>query len=220
MIKGVIFDLDGVVVTTDDCHYEAWKQMADEEGISFDKLINSRLRGVSRMESLDIILEKAGKVYHLEEKSALAEKKNKIYVSLIHQLDRSAILPGALETINALRANGIKTAIGSSSKNAPTILQRLEIGHLFDAVSDGNNITRSKPAPDVFLIAAEKLGLLSAECLVVEDADAGVQAAVAAGMKALAVGAAKKNPLAHLRADSLDDIDLAAWIREENNKRL
>lgn len=213
MITAVIFDLDGVLVTTDDSHYEAWKQMADEEGIYFDREINQRLRGVSRMESLEIILERAEKPYSQEEKLALATRKNQYYVNLIKQLTSDALLPGALDTVHALRKLGIKTAIGSSSKNAPTILAQVGITELFDAVADGNQIKHSKPAPDVFLLAAELLGVSPDECLVVEDADAGVEAGLNAGMKVLAVGAASANKTAHLRADTLKDINLASWVQ-------
>lgn len=215
MIKAVIFDLDGVLVTTDDSHYEAWKQMADEEGIYFDREINQRLRGVSRMESLNIILERADKTYSEEEKIALATRKNQYYVKLIKQLTPQALLPGALDTVHALRGMGIQTAIGSSSKNAPTILSQVGIADLFDAVADGNQIKRSKPAPDVFLLAAELMGLPAAQCLVVEDADAGVEAALNAGMQVLAVGAAAGNKTAHLRADTLEDIRLADWVKAQ-----
>ena len=181
MIQAVIFDLDGVLVTTDDSHYEAWKQMADEEGIYFDRDINQRLRGVSRMESLEIILERAEKAYTEEEKTALATRKNNYYVALIKKLTPSALLPGALDTVNALKKQGIKVAIGSSSKNAPTILKQVGIADLFDAVADGNQIKRSKPAPDVFLLAAELMDMPPAVCLVVEDADAGVESGLNAG---------------------------------------
>ena len=212
MIKAVIFDLDGVLVTTDDCHYQAWKRMADEEGICFDREINQRLRGVSRMESLEIILERANRPYSEEEKQALAARKNGYYVEMISHLDQRALLPGAKKTLHALRKRGIRTAVGSSSKNAPIIIRRVGIEDMFDAVADGNDIKRSKPAPDVFLVAAEKLGLPAENCLVVEDADAGVEAALCAGMTVLAVGAARNHKDAHLRADTLEDIDLASWI--------
>lgn len=215
MISAVIFDLDGVLVTTDESHYAAWKQMADEEGIYFDREINQRLRGVSRMESLNIILERAQKTYSEEQKTALATRKNQYYVKLIKQLTPQALLPGALDTVHALRDMGIKTAIGSSSKNAPTILAQAGIADLFDAVADGNQIRHSKPAPDVFLLAAELMGLPAEQCLVVEDADAGVEAALNAGMQVLAVGAASGNKKAHLRADTLQDISLADWIKQQ-----
>ena len=215
MIKAVIFDLDGVLVTTDDCHYRAWKRMADEEGIPFDREINNRLRGVSRMESLEIILEKAHKSYSTQEKTALAERKNDYYVDLISHLGQEAILPGAMATLHALRARGVFLAIGSSSKNTPTILKQVGISDMFDAVADGNQIKNSKPAPDVFLLAAEKLNLPPSACLVVEDADAGVEAALKAGMLVLAVGTAKDHPRAHLHAGTLEDIDLAGWIERQ-----
>lgn len=215
MIQAVIFDLDGVLVTTDDCHYHAWKRMADEEGIYFDREINQRLRGVSRMESLNIILEKAKKHYSESQKTEMAARKNAYYVDLISGLDRSALLPGAEETIAALRAAGIKVAIGSSSRNAPAILRQVGFEGLFDAVSDGNQIQNSKPAPDVFLLAAQLMGVKPNECLVVEDADAGVEAALRAGMTVLAVGAAARNQKAHLHAQTLVQTDLLKWIREQ-----
>jgi beta-phosphoglucomutase len=190
--------------------------MADEEGILFNREINRRLRGVSRMESLDIILEKASRSYTDTEKNILAARKNKYYVELISRLDQSALLPGAIKTVRSLRELGIKTAIGSSSKNAKNILKRVGIESMFDAVADGNDIKRSKPSPDVFLVAADKLGLSAEYCLVVEDADAGVDAALSAGMKVLAVGAAKNNPAAHLSADTLEDINLKKWITGQN----
>jgi len=212
MMKAVIFDLDGVLVTTDNSHYLAWKQMADEEGIPFDREINERLRGVSRMESLEIILEKAVKPYTSEQKNELAQRKNRYYVQLIQQMGEDAILPGALDTIAQLKEKGIKMAIGSSSKNAPTILKQVGMDKVFDAVADGNQIKNSKPAPDVFLLAAELMNLPAEDCLVVEDADAGVEAAINAGMKVLAVGSAAGNQKAHLHADTLKDINLAEWI--------
>lgn len=213
MIQAVIFDLDGVLVTTDDCHYQAWAQMAQEEGIYFDHDINQRLRGVSRMESLEIILERASKQYTDKEKIALATRKNGYYVALIEQLDDSALLPGALEAVRALRSAGIKLAIGSSSRNAPAILKRLGLTDLFDAIADGNQIVHSKPAPDVFLLAAKLLGIAPERCLVVEDADAGVAAGLNAGMQVLAVGAAAQNNSAHLRADTLADFDIIYYIQ-------
>ena len=191
MIKAVIFDLDGVIVSTDDCHYEAWKKMADEEGIYFDKTINNRLRGVSRMESLEIVLERAEKEYSEDEKLALAERKNGYYKEFITKLIPDDILPGAMNTLEELKANGIKVAIGSSSKNTPVILKQIGLSDYFDAVSDGNNITNSKPDPEVFLKAADMLGIPYGECMIVEDADAGIEAGKRAGMKTLSVHGAK-----------------------------
>jgi len=191
MIKAVIFDLDGVIVSTDDCHYKAWKKMADDEGIYFDKIINNRLRGVSRMESLEIVLEKAEKKYLEEEKLQLAERKNGYYKEFITKLTPGDILPGARKTLDELKTNGIKVAIGSSSKNTPIILKQIGLSDYFDAVSDGNNITNSKPDPEVFLKAADMLGIPYTECMIVEDADAGIKAGKSAGMKTVSVHGAK-----------------------------
>ena len=196
MIKAVIFDLDGVIVSTDDCHYEAWKKMADEEGIYFDKTINNRLRGVSRMESLEIVLERAVKEYSDEEKLQLAERKNGYYKEFITKLTPNDILPGAKENLEELRKNGIKIAIGSSSKNTPVILKQIGLDNYFDAVSDGNNITNSKPDPEVFLKAADMLSIPYGECMIVEDADAGIEAGKRAGMKTVSVHGAKGSDIA------------------------
>ena len=208
MVKGMIFDLDGVIVSTDDCHYLAWKRMADEEGIFFNREINERLRGVSRMESLEIILERAAKTYTDAEKAAMAKRKNDDYVELIGKLMPGDILPGAMEVLSALKARGIKIAIGSSSRNTPIILRQIGLDQAFDAVADGNQITRSKPDPEVFLLAAKLLKLAPADCVVVEDADAGVEAALAGGMRALGVGSASANARATWRASSLQSVDL------------
>lgn len=205
-IKAVIFDLDGVIVSTDDCHYKAWKKMADEEGIYFDRTINDRLRGVSRMASLETVLERSAKKYTDNEKLRLAERKNEYYKELIKELAPNDILSGAKELLEALRAKGIKLAIGSSSKNTPIILERIGLGDYFDAVSDGNNIVNSKPNPEVFLKAAQMLGIRPSECIVVEDADAGIEAAKAGGMYAAAVGAAEHNPKADISAASVEEL--------------
>ena len=182
--------------------------MADEEGIDFDRSINERLRGVSRMDSLSIILERAGKPYTEAQKEEMAARKNRYYVDLISALTPKDILPGALEVVNTLKAKGIKVAIGSSSRNTPIILRQIGLDNTFDAVSDGNQITHSKPHPEVFLLAAKLLELPPADCLVVEDADAGIEAALAGGMKALGVGSAAKNPHATYQSESLATVDL------------
>lgn len=187
-MKGFIFDLDGVIVSTDGLHYLAWKQMADKENIYFDEQINNRLRGVSRMASLEIVLERAGRAYTEEEKQALATYKNDVYKELLKSLTPDDILPGVSEVLQALRQRGYKLAIGSSSKNTPTILKYIGLDGFFDAVSDGNNITNSKPDPEVFIKGAAFLGLACGECYVVEDAKAGVDAGKAGGFTTIAVG--------------------------------
>ena len=214
-ILGVIFDLDGVIVSTDRCHFQAWKRMADEEGIEFDSVINQRLRGVGRMESLEMILEKAPGRYSQEQKNELAGRKNAYYIELIRQLSQADILPGALETLDMLRRCGIKTAIGSSSRNTPLILKQIGLDKAFDAVADGNAITRSKPDPEVFLLAAGMLGLKSENCLVVEDADPGIEAAVRGGMQTLGVGGAASNPKADYVASDLAAADFQTILNHQ-----
>ncbi len=159
MIKAVIFDLDGVIVSTDDCHCAAWKRLADEEGIYFDGEINNRLRGVIRRTSLDIVLERAERTYTEAEKAELAERKNNYYKEFIKKLTPDDILPGVAKNLEELKENFIKIAIGSSSKNTPIILKQIRLESTFDAVADGNCITHSKPDPEVFLKAAQMLGI-------------------------------------------------------------
>jgi beta-phosphoglucomutase len=207
-IKAVIFDLDGVIVSTDEYHFQAWKRMADEEGIYFDREINEMLRGVSRMESLDIILRKSNKTYGMHGKLELAQRKNDYYRELLNSLTPEDILPGVMRVLHELKGNGIKVAIGSSSKNTPFILEKIGLGSYFDAVADGNEIENSKPDPEVFLLAAKKLEVFPGECLVVEDADAGVEAALAGGMKVVGVGSAANNESANYKVKDLSLLDV------------
>ncbi len=190
-MKAVIFDLDGVIVNTDDLHYQAWKKIADREGLYFDPQINARLRGVSRRQSLEIMLEKAPNMYSDREKTALADQKNAVYRELLATLTPKSILPGIPATVKALKNAGLKIAVGSSSKNTALVLEQIGMAAAFDAVSDGNDITHSKPHPEVFLQCAQKLGLAPVDCLVLEDAAAGICAAKAAGMTAAAIGDAR-----------------------------
>lgn len=193
-IKGLIFDLDGVLVFTDKFHYQAWKTMADELGVYFDETINHRLRGVSRMDSMEIILERyEGPDLSLREKEKLAEKKNEIYRTLLESMTPDDVTKEVRDTLTKLREKGYKLAIGSSSKNAKFILEKVELKDAFDAISDGNNITKSKPDPEVFLKAAEYLGLPPKACMVVEDAEAGIEAAKKGGMYAAGIGEAAKS---------------------------
>lgn len=202
-VKAVIFDLDGVIVSTDKYHYQAWKMMADEEEIYFDLKINEGLRGVSRMESLEIILRKSQKIYNHNEKDELAKKKNHYYRELLNYLTPKDILPGVSMVLSSLKERGIKVAIGSSSKNTPFILEKIGLTDYFHAVADGNDIKRSKPNPEVFLLAASKLQVIPGECLVIEDADAGIEAALAGGMKAMGVGFASRYEKANYRSKDL-----------------
>lgn len=205
--KAIIFDLDGVICSTDEYHYQAWKALADRLGIPFDRTINNRLRGVSRMESLEIILEKAERAYTAEEKAAFAEEKNALYRELLHQMSAADLSDEVRDTLNALRAKGVRVAIGSSSKNTPFILDRIGLGDFFEAVADGNCITHSKPHPEVFLKAAAMLGLDPAVCLVVEDARAGVEAAVAGGFDCAAIGDARDDARAKYHLNTFGELD-------------
>lgn len=186
--KAIIFDLDGVICHTDHYHFMAWKALADKLGIYFDETINNRLRGVSRMESFEIILEKYDGSMTDTQKIAYAEEKNDIYKELLKNMSESDLSKEVKDTLDALRAQGIKLAIGSSSKNAPFILSRIGLGGYFDAISDGNNITKSKPDPEVFTLAAQYIDMDPKDCLVVEDAVAGLEAGFAAGMDCAAIG--------------------------------
>lgn len=192
--KAVIFDLDGVICFTDEYHYRAWKALADKLNTPFDRTVNNRLRGVSRMASLEIILEQyTGPALSEEEKLALATEKNDIYRESLKEMSTADLSDEVRETLDALRAKGLLLAIGSSSKNTPFILRQIGLEGYFDAVSDGNNITHSKPDPEVFLKAAEYVGADPADCLVVEDAVSGAEAGHRAGMKVACLGDASQN---------------------------
>ena len=202
--KAVIFDLDGVICFTDKYHYLAWKALADRLGIYFDEKINNRLRGVSRMASLEIILERAQETYSPEQKEAFAEEKNESYRELLKKMSPADLTDEVRDTLVELRNRGYLLAIGSSSKNTKFILSRIGLADFFDAIADGTDITRSKPDPEVFLIAAQKLGADPADCAVVEDAKAGIEAAKAGGMTALAL-------FGDARGCGLEDYDLASF---------
>ncbi|MBM4142424.1 MAG: beta-phosphoglucomutase [Lentisphaerae bacterium] len=211
-MKGVIFDLDGVLVSTDEFHYRAWVRLAGEEGIPFTREDNHRLRGVSRMESLDILLEKSARPYAPAEKLEMAARKNGYYVDFLQDLTPADVLSGAREILTALRAAGIKLAVGSSSRNTPLIMEKTDLRRYFDAVADGNDITKSKPDPEVFLLAARRLGLKPRECVVVEDAEAGVEAARRAGMRVVGVGPADVGPC-DARVNCAADLSVALLTR-------
>ena len=183
-----LFDLDGVLVDTAKYHYLAWKNLAHELGFDFSEKDNERLKGVSRMRSLDILLEIGGLKFDEETRNRLAAQKNEEYVSYIRNLNETELLPGAKECLSELRARNVKIALGSASKNASLILDNLKIGHLFKVVIDGNKAHRAKPDPQVFLLGAQELGVDPADCVVFEDAGAGIQAARAAEMYVVGVG--------------------------------
>lgn len=206
MIKGIIFDLDGVLISTDHYHYLAWQQIATQEGIYFDETINDRLRGVSRLESLEIILEKAKRTYTTDEKLLLATQKNEAYIHYLQELSPASVAAEVIKTLTALKVLNISLAIGSSSKNATAILQRTNLRQFFDIVVDGNIITNSKPHPEVFLKACSLLKLQVTECLVVEDAFAGIDSASAGGFKTVGIQQAKNYSKTSYPIDNLVDI--------------
>jgi beta-phosphoglucomutase len=187
-ISACIFDLDGVVVDTAKYHYIAWKSLANELGFDFTEEDNEKLKGVSRMTSLDILLEIGGVELDEKIKLELADKKNKNYVEYILKMTPDEILPGVKDFFNELKKRGIKIALGSASKNAMTILNQLELTDYFDAVVDGTHVSNAKPDPEVFLKGAELLGVSPLECIVFEDAEAGVEAAINGNMKCVGIG--------------------------------
>ncbi|MHA6528822.1 beta-phosphoglucomutase [Paenibacillus sp. BAC0078] len=189
-MKGAIFDLDGVIVDTAKYHYLAWRSLAKRLGFEFSEADNERLKGVSRMESLSILLEVGGLQMGEEERNELAETKNREYIEYISRLEPSEILPGASEYLRSLRGQGVKIALGSASKNALFILDRLGITELFDAVIDGTKVSMAKPDPEVFITASAALSLDPSQCVVFEDAAAGVRAGKAAGCLVVGIGSA------------------------------
>ena len=204
--KGVIFDLDGVICFTDKFHYQAWKKLADRLGIEFDEKINDRLRGVSRMASLEIILEKSARAYSDAEKESFAAEKNDAYRALLENMGKSDVSEEVRDTLSELRARGVLLAIVSSSRNTPLILEKTGMKQYFDAVSDGNNITRSKPDPEVFLKAAQFLNLAPADCLVVEDAVAGIDAGFSGGFRTAAIGEATNYDRSDYKLTTFSDL--------------
>ena len=187
-ISGAIFDLDGVIVDTARYHYLAWKEIARELGFDFKESDNERLKGVSRMASLEILLE-VGHITGLsqKEKNEIAERKNKRYVEILSSLDERELLPGAKEYLLKLKEDAVGIALGSASKNAPYILKKLKIYELFDIVVDGNSVLKAKPDPEVFLKAADGLRVLPEQCCVYEDSQAGIDAALFAGFHTVAI---------------------------------
>jgi beta-phosphoglucomutase len=212
-LRGVIFDLDGVLVSTDRFHFRAWKELAGELGLAFDEAVNQRLRGVSRQESLRLIFEHNRRpLPPAQEFEALCARKNRRYVELVGTMTPADVLPGAERLLDELRKAGVRTAVASASRNTPLVLERTGLGAHLDAVADGNDVRRSKPDPEAFLLAVRRLGLVPADCLGVEDAAAGIEAIHGAGMVAVgigtaAAGAARSFPsVAELTAGALAEV--------------
>ncbi len=207
MIKACIFDLDGVLVDTAHYHFLAWKRLAKEFDYELTEEINQQLKGVSRMKSLEIVMKHANVSLTEQKKQALADRKNGWFTDYVHKMKPEELYPGVKELFSMLRKDKIRIALASSSKNAQTILSILGIQHEFEAVVDGNMILHSKPDPEIFLLAAKKLGLNPADCIVFEDAEAGVEAALAAGMKCVGVGSPAQLKKANLVVKSIEDFN-------------
>ena len=201
-IKACIFDLDGVIVDTARHHFAAWKSLADELVISFTEEDNERLKGVSRVDSLDYILQKGNLILDSATKLQLMEKKNALYLEMAAATASTDVLPGVVSLMDEMAASGIKIGLGSSSKNARSILDKLQLTSRFSTIVDGNNITLSKPDPEVFLKAAAAMNVAPEDCLVIEDAQSGVEAAITGGFYAIGVG--KDLELAHAQLESLE----------------
>lgn len=214
--KACIFDLDGVIVDTARYHFMAWKRLTDNLGIHFTKTDNERLKGVSRMASLEIILEIGGKKLSKSEKDEMAALKNKWYVEYIHTMTPAEILPGTLELIEELKGKNIRIALGSASRNTPLILERIGMQSTFDAIADGNNVHKAKPDPEVFLKAAEMIVVEPCRCIVFEDAIAGIEAALNASMICIGIGEERILKDAHLVVKGLYEIDIKKLIDLEN----
>ena len=211
MIRAFIFDLDGVLTDTAEYHYRAWKRLADEEGLPFTRADNEHLRGVSRRESLMLILK--GRAYSEAKIQEMMERKNSYYLDFIQEISPRDLLPGARELLEEIRAAGLKSALGSASKNAGEVLDRLGIRSLLDAISDGYSVERQKPAPDLFLHAARQLGLPASACVVVEDAAAGIAAAQAGGFRSIGLGPRERVGAANVVFPSLTNLQLADLLK-------
>lgn len=205
-IRGFIFDLDGVLTDTAEYHYRGWKRLADEEGIPFERVDNEALRGIPRRESLMLILK--GRSYPEEKILELMDRKNQYYLQFINEITPKDLLPGARELLEEIQQAGLKSALGSASKNAPDVVRRLGIAGLLDAISDGSSVERQKPAPDLFLHAARQLNLKPEECAVVEDAAAGIEAAIAGGFHSVGLGPRERVGNADVVLDSLAGVHL------------
>ncbi|WP_066026029.1 beta-phosphoglucomutase [Enterococcus mundtii] len=190
MFKGVLFDLDGVITDTAEFHYRAWKKLGEEIGISIDRNFNEQLKGVSREDSLTLLLAYGKKEndFSNEEFAALAKRKNEYYLEMIQEITPADVFPGIVPLLTELKKTGIKVALASASKNGPLLLDKMQLTGYFDAIADPSKVASGKPAPDIFLLAAKEIGLEATDCLGIEDAKAGIQAIIASGAYPVGVG--------------------------------
>lgn len=220
VLKGVIFDLDGVLTDTAEFHFRAWQDLGKKIGISFDRAFNENLKGISRMDSLERILEHGGKknAYNIEEKNALAKEKNDDYVELIKEITPADILPGVKKFLDDCREAGLKLGLASASKNGPAILENLGLTDYFEVVVDPASLANGKPDPEIFLKGAELLGLDPSECVGVEDAEAGIESINGAGMFSVGVGSPESMKYADLFVENTNELDLDAIIKAHAKK--
>ncbi len=218
MIKGLLFDLDGVIVDTAKYHYLAWKELAEELGINFTKQDNELLKGVSRVRSFEIILELGGRIMSKEEQEFYCTKKNNVYLEYIKKMEADEILPGVSEFLSDVRAKDYKIALGSASKNAPLILDNLGLTSMFDVLIDGTKVSKAKPDPEVFALGAKELGLANDECIVFEDAAAGIEAAHNAGMLGVGIGTPENLPDAEIHLSGFDGVTIEEILEKLNCK--
>lgn len=213
---GAIFDLDGVLIDTAKYHFLAWKKLADQLGIPFTEEENERLKGVSRIKSLDILLSLGNKSYSEDQRNKFMEQKNEEYVRHISQMNEREILPGVVELLNHLKDRNLKIALGSASKNAGLILKNTKLQDYFDVIVDGNDVSKAKPDPEVFLMGAKRMGIPASQCIVFEDAYAGIEAAKKAGMLSIGVGNRKNLPHADVLVETLEYLDLSILKNEKD----
>jgi beta-phosphoglucomutase len=213
MIKAFLFDLDGVIVETAGFHYQAWRQMANDLGFDISEEFNETLKGVSRMESLDLILKHGGVELSEDKKIELAAKKNNYYLQLVSKMSPNDILPGVLDFFKQIKQTDIKIGLGSVSKNAKMILESIGLVNDFDAIIDGTKISKGKPDPEVFLKGASELGFQANECIVFEDAVAGVEAGKNAGMKVVGIGKAEVLTKADIVLEGFEGLKLDELLK-------
>jgi beta-phosphoglucomutase len=219
LIDAALFDLDGVIAFTDRYHYLGWKQLADEEGWDFSETLNHQLRGVSRMDSLQIILDHNGIELSEDDKKRLADRKNGYYRKSLENINQDDLYPGALEFVAGLRERGVKTALASSSRNAMIVVDALGLREYFDAFVSGNDLSKSKPDPEIFELSAKRVDVPPERCVVFEDAESGIEAGLAAGMYCVGVGEAARLPNAEQTITDYAEIDIDALVETGKIKR-
>ena len=206
MIEVVIFDLDGVLTDTAELHFQSWRRVAEEIDVVIEEAVKDQIRGPGRMESVEIVLGERSGEFSDEQKAEFAVKKNRQYVKMLESMTPEDVLPGVVRLLRELRQRGVPIAVASSSRNAGAVVDRLQIRPLLNLVVDGSQVERTKPDPELFLLAAKRLGVTAQRCVVVEDAEKGVEAALSAGMRVVGIGPRERVGKAHLVVDAIADL--------------